>query len=83
MKDSNGNEYIDGSIIDIHQTVNGYRYFYIKTIDPLDIRYAYDTSRKYEYDKNELITPSYLDILDVEIIGNLKNAKSIEICTER
>lgn len=44
-------------IIDIHQTVNGQSKFLIVNLDPLDIRYLYDSNRKYEYDQKELLKP--------------------------
>lgn len=72
MKDKNGSALIDGSIIDIHQTVNGQSRFFVLTINPLDIRYGHDINRKYEYNKRELIAPCrFTGDIDYEIIGNI------------
>lgn len=76
MKDKNEKEIIDGSIIDIHQTVNGRSEFIVLTVDPLDIRYAFDIMYKYEYDKEELVGVTDMEKYgetDVEIIGNIYN----------
>lgn len=61
-------EFNDGDIIDIHQTVNGHNLFFIKSLEPLDIRYHYDHSYRYQYDMEEL-----LRISEIEIVGNLYN----------
>ncbi len=72
MEDINGKKLIDGSIIDIHQTVNGQNEFIVISVIPLDIRYAYDINRKYEYDKIDLLRPCrYSGEVDWEIIGNI------------
>lgn len=55
--DKNDVELEAGDVIDIHQTVNGCSEFFIKSINPLDIYYNYDRSRKYEYDMNQLLSP--------------------------
>lgn len=72
MEDLNGKVLIDGSIIDIHQTVNGQNKFIVISVIPLDIRYAYDIDRKYEYDKIDLLRPCrFSGEVDWEIIGNI------------
>jgi hypothetical protein len=53
--DANNSPYKNGDIIDIGQTVNGQSKFLIVDIERLDIRYLYDTSRKYEYDCADLL----------------------------
>lgn len=74
MKDLNDINLKDGDIIDIHQTVNGSNKFVILTINPLDVRYWYDLSRAYEYDKNDLLAPcKYTNESEFEIIGNIFN----------
>lgn len=58
LKDLNGNELNDGDVIDIHQTVNGQNLFIVVSVFPtLDIRYGFDIMRKYEYDKQSLLSP--------------------------
>ena len=47
MKDINDIELKQYDVIDIGQTVNGQSEFFIESLDPLDIRYNYDRSRKY------------------------------------
>ena len=62
----------DGDIIDIHQTVNGQRYFVVLQKRPLDIRYGYDLTRRYEYDQKDLLAPSKITYkVDWEIIGSI------------
>jgi len=67
-KDKYNQEIKNGDIIDIHQTVNGCRYFVVIDLDKLDVRYydnnhqgvGFDTwvaiDRKYEYDVEELLS---------------------------
>lgn len=70
--DKNGIEVKDGDVIDLHQTVNGSGQFVIKTVNPLDIRYSYDTDRFYEYDQEELLKPcKYSGLTEYEIISNI------------
>lgn len=72
MIDKTGSELRAGSIIDLHQTVNGENIFFIKEINPLDIRYRFDIDRKYQYDKEDLLKPDkYTGETEWEIIGNL------------
>lgn len=71
MKDINDIPLKDGSIIDIHQTVNGENLFVIFKLSPLDIRYACNWA-EYEYNENELISPCPTTFeTDFEIIGNI------------
>ena len=76
MKDINNKELKNGDIINIHQTVNGENLFIILNCleDKLDIRYGFDIDRKYEYDKNDLLTPSLISgLLECEIIANIND----------
>jgi hypothetical protein len=67
-----------GHIIDIHQTVNGQNKFVIFSLSPLDIRYYYNLSRKYEYDKKDLLKPDkYTGEVEWEIIGLVKSCKGL------
>ena len=59
MKNDGGAALQSGDVFDIHQTVNGQALFYVKSLDPLDIRYNYDRSRKYEYSITELLAPDH------------------------
>ena len=71
--DTNDKEIVDGSILDIHQTVNGENLFVIFTAAPLDIRYGCDLEYKYEYDMEDLLvcgTYAMYGETDVEIVGN-------------
>lgn len=70
MKDKKGVEIRKGSIVDIHQTVNGQNLFVVLEIEPLDIVYSYDLNRKYEYDKEELLD-MHTDWKEVEVVGNI------------
>lgn len=77
-RDKNGKILQAGDVIDIHETVNGCNLFNIISIEPLDIEYSglYHPSvsgRKYEYDKEELLTPSHLtEDVDWEILNKIK-----------
>ena len=77
-----------GDVIDIHQTVNGQNLFVIACLEPLDIRYQYDMSREYEYDKNDLLKPcrysgevefSIHSHIDVSIIPPIKSIDNVII----
>jgi hypothetical protein len=57
MKDANDVELKVGDVFDIGQTVNGQSEFYVKSLDPLDIRYNYDRERRYEYSMTKLLAP--------------------------
>lgn len=74
--DKNNKELVKGSIIDIHQTVNGENIFVIFNLNPLDIRYGHDISYKYQYSKEDLITPNkFTGESDFEIVGNIRTKK--------
>lgn len=80
MVDKKEVEIENGSIIDIHQTVNGSRFFIILQIDPLDIRYAYDLMRPYEYDKKDLLAPCKLNgDIEFEVVGNVYEGINISL----
>jgi hypothetical protein len=65
-----------GDVIDIHQTVNGQNLFVIACLEPLDIRYHYDMSREYEYDKNDLLKPCrYSGEVEFSIHSHIDSAK--------
>ena len=59
-----------GSIVDIHQTVNGRNLFVILNLEELDVRYAHDLTYKYEYDMRELLDLDE-DDKEIEILGNI------------
>ena len=72
MNDINGIELKVGDIIELFQTVNGESKFVINSIDPIDISYECDTNRKYEYDMNSLLAPSYYTgEVKWEIVGSI------------
>lgn len=74
MKDRNEIELINGSIIDIHQTVNGQNIFVILDVIKLDVRYGHDLSRIYEYNTKDLLAPGKFNgIVEFEIIGNIND----------
>ena len=74
-KDSRDHEYEDGDIIDIHQTVNGCRHFYIKSINPLEVYYyqGFVIGRKYEYDMKGLLIGEgeFSHLNETEIIDHI------------
>ena len=73
-RDANENKISKGDIINLHQTVNGQNLFVILSVDELDIRYAHDLLRKYEYDKSDLLSPSNLTGgVEWEIVNNIYN----------
>ena len=75
MKDRRDRELKNGDVVNINQTVNGYSYFVILKISPLDIRYGYDLLREYEYDKESLLAPCSINgEVDWEIEDNVYNA---------
>lgn len=53
----------NGDLIDINQTVNGCNTFIIFDVERKDVRYAFDLDRKYEYDVDELLSIEDIDIL--------------------
>lgn len=70
--DINKRKLKNGDVIDLHQTVNGQKLFVVFKVEPLDIRYAHDVTRKYEYDKEEMLAPSkYTGEVEWEIVNNL------------
>jgi len=70
--DINERKLKNGDVIDLHQTVNGQNLFVVFTIEPLDIRYAHDVTRKYEYDKEEMLAPSrFTGEVEWEIVNGL------------
>lgn len=73
-RDANEKKISKGDIINLHQTVNGQNLFVILSVDELDIRYAHDLLRKYEYDKSDLLSPSNLTgCVEWEIVNNIYN----------
>ena len=72
MKDLNGVQVINGSIIDLHQTVNGESKFIVFDVESLDVRYSFDLKRVYEYDVKDLFKPcEYSGEVEFEVIGNI------------
>ena len=75
--DKNDIELTNGSIIDLHQTVNGENIFIVLDVKELDVRYRRDISYKYEYDTKELFAPGkFHGEVEFEIIGNISDAIS-------
>lgn len=58
FKDREGTPVMQDDVIELHQTVNGHSEFYIKSLQPLDVRYNYNRNRIYEYDMIDLLSPS-------------------------
>jgi hypothetical protein len=56
--DKNQKELKKRDVINLHQTVNGQNMFVVLNTEPLDIRYAHDLKRAYEYNKEEVLAPS-------------------------
>jgi len=70
--DTNQQELKKGDIINLHQTVNGQNMFIVLNTEPLDIRYAHDLQRLYEYDKEEMLAQSkFTGDVDWEIVNNI------------
>ena len=70
--DKNQEELKKGDIVNLHQTVNGQNMFVVFNTSPLDVRYAHDLQRDYEYDKEEMLAPSKITgEVDWEIVNNL------------
>jgi len=72
--DKEEREIAKGDIINLHQTVNGQNLFVVLSVNSLDIRYAHDLLREYEYDKIEMLAPSKLTgETEYEIVANIYN----------
>jgi len=72
MKDVNEVQVINGSIIDLHQTVNGESKFIVFDVESLDVRYSFDLKRAYEYDVKDLFKScKYSGEVEFEVIGNI------------
>jgi len=72
LKDKNGKEHYCDDIFDIGQTVNGQSKFVIvNCIGRFDVRYAYDLSKRYEYDIDELLDLRNDQGCTYEVIGNI------------
>jgi hypothetical protein len=72
--DKNFNKLSNGDVINLHQTVNGAKHFVVLNTNPLDIRYGQDIQRKYEYDKEELLSSCKIGgLVEWEIYINLYN----------
>lgn len=72
LRDINDREVKNGDVIDLHQTVNGQNLFIVFKTEPLDIRYANEITREYEYDKEELFKPcKYSGEVKYEIVSNI------------
>ncbi|MCB0381685.1 MAG: hypothetical protein KDD24_10540 [Flavobacteriales bacterium] len=70
--DTNQKELKKGDIINLHQTVNGQNMFVVLNTEPLDIRYAHDLQLVYEYDKEDMLSPSrFTGEVDWEIVNNI------------
>lgn len=68
-----------GDVFDIGQTVNGQSVFFMMDADTLDIRYAYDHTRRYEYNAEELIAPDrWTGEQTYTIIGNIHDTHTTE-----
>lgn len=71
--DRDGVEVINGSVINLHQTVNGQNIFIVLFSDHgLYVVYGHDLTRSYEYDKESLLAPCKISgITEFEVIGNV------------
>ena len=73
--DKNGIEAQNGSVINIHQTVNGENIFVMLDIQKLDLRYGFNLAYEYQYDVIDLLAPNSLNgDIDWEIVGSLNTA---------
>ena len=74
LLDKNGIELTNGSIINIHQTVNGENIFVMLDVENLDLRYGFNLSYKYQYSETDLLAPNHFNgDVEWEIIGNLND----------
>lgn len=72
FKDKLEQKVVRGSIINLHQTVNGQSFFVVLNMNPLDIRYINNIAIEYEYDKIDMLSPSKLTgETEYEIVGNI------------
>ena len=70
--DKYGLELENGSIINIHQTVNGENLFVMLDAKELDLRYGFEISYEYQYDVLSLLEPNKLNNnIEWEIVGSL------------
>lgn len=73
--DKNGIEAQNGSVINIHQTVNGENIFVMLDIQKLDLRYGFNLAYEYQYDVIDLLAPNSLNgDIDWVIVGSLNTA---------
>jgi len=80
MVDVNDKELKIGDIIDLHQTVNGQNLFVIASLSPLDVRYHYDMTRRYQYDQEALLAPCrYSGEVEYEIVGHVDSIPLVNI----
>ena len=73
--DKNGIELQNGSIINIHQTVNGENLFVMLDIQKLDLRYGFNLAYEYQYAVTDLLAPNHFNgDVEWEIVGSLNTA---------
>lgn len=74
LKDKNGTPLKNGSVINIHQTVNGENIFVMIDVEKLDLRYGFDLSYEYQYAVTDLLASNHFNgDIEWEIIGNLND----------
>lgn len=77
LKDKYDANVINGSIINMHQTINGEKIFVVLdakvvSVEDIDVRYGFDLSREYEYSVTDLFSPSkFTGEVEFEIVGNI------------
>jgi len=70
--DIKGVKVVPGSIIDLHQTVNGQNIFIVMDLEKGDIRYGHDLNYKYQYSAEEMFKSChYSGSVEFEVIGNI------------
>lgn len=80
MRDVNDKELQVGDIIDLHQTVDGQNLFVIASLSPLDVRYHYDMTRRYQYDQKALLAPCrHSGEVEYEIVGHVDSIPLVSI----
>lgn len=73
--DKNGIELQNGSVIKIHQTVNGENIFLMLDIQKLDLRYGFNLAYEYQYAVTDLLAPNHFNgDIEWEIVGNLNTS---------